>query len=775
MSLGQNLPHDSSYTHVQGLSTFIDDRPFLKNEVFVEYLGSKIAHGELIEIDFNEAKKVKGILGFVTAQDIHHNLWGTINPDQPLLVDKMINHYDEPLCLIVGTDRAAIQQAKKLIKVTTKEKNPIFSIDEAIQLNSFLSDAKIFLKGNPEEGFKKSLNIIEGEFFNGGQEHFYLESQASISYPLENGSIEVHSSSQHPTETQHVVAHALGISLHQVVCVVKRMGGGFGGKESQAAPFAAYAALATQKFRRPARLVLTKDDDMMTTGKRHPYKFFYKVGFDNNGKIKSYQVKMFADAGAYTDLSPSILERAMLHADGAYYLENAHIEGRLCKTHLPSNTAFRGFGGPQGNMCMEHVIELIAHHLQLDSLEVRKINLYQNNNIETPYGQKITHNPLPEILEKLEKSSDYQERRKEIERYNKTNQYSKKGMALTFTKFGIAFTAKFLNQGNALVNLHRDGTVQVSTGATEMGQGVNSKIAQIVANAFGIKYEDVKVMPTSTEKNHNTSPTAASTGSDINGAAALLATDKIKKRLACLLIDKEKNNFNPFKGEEHELNLSQETDYIEFKNNKVKNTKTNFSMELVDLLNLAYINRISMGDYAFYKTPHLGFDKINGKGIAFNYYTNGAAVSEVLIDLLTGESKVLRTDILMDLGRMINPGIDQGQTLGAFIQGMGWVTSEELFYDKNGKLISHSPTTYKIPNIQDTPRDFRINFIENPHNTQNVVGSKAVGEPPFLLSASVIMAIKDAVGSLSKNPVKLNSPATPEAIYQSIKNSGYEF
>ncbi|WP_374027394.1 xanthine dehydrogenase molybdopterin binding subunit [Bdellovibrio bacteriovorus] len=771
MSVGQNIPHDSSRGHVTGGSVFIDDRPMMAGEVLVLPVGVPAAAGRLKSIDYSQALKCRGVLAAFTAKDLSHNSWGTIVPEQPILVADKIGHYDEPAVLLVGTDMEDLLRAKKHVQFEIEKENGVFTIDEAIKLDRFIYKANAFKVGDADAAMAQAPHRLKGAFECGGQEHFYLESNACIAYPMEDGQIEVHASSQHPTETQHVVAEALGLSLHEVVCVVKRMGGGFGGKESQAAPFATMAALVASKMKRPARLCLSKDDDMMMTGKRHPFKNYYEVGFDNDGRILSLKAHLYADGGAYADLSSSILDRAMFHVDGAYYLPAAHIEGAVVRTNLYSNTAFRGFGGPQGTMTIESIIEDMALHLKKDALAIRELNCYQkdHNNV-THYGQALGHNPLPELFADLKKSSDYEKRRQEIDAFNASSKTAVRGLSMTATKFGIAFTARFLNQGNASVNVHKDGTVQVSTGATEMGQGVNTKIQQVVAHAFGIPAHDVKVMATSTEKNHNTSPTAASSGSDINCAAALKAAVGIQKRLAwlfqnilagtpmndiaeCPPLDEAKLKFEEF----------------HFENGLLTHKPSSKSMTWLDAVKQAYFNRLSLGEYAHFKTEGLGFDKKTSQGTPFKYFTNGVAVSEVQVDLFTGEYKVLRTDILMDLGRRINPGIDKGQVTGAFVQGMGWVTSEKLFHNKEGKLLSHSPTTYKIPNVQDTPRVFNVEFIENHENRENVHRSKAVGEPPFLLGISVWTALKDAANAKSKGLIStLKSPATPEEMLMEI-------
>ncbi len=771
MSIGQNIPHDSSRGHVTGGSVFIDDRPLTQKEVFVLPIGVPAAAGLLKAIETKEALNAPGVLAAFTAKDFHHNHWGTIIPEQPVLVESKIGYYDEPALILVGTSMEALLRAKSLVKFDIEKQPAILSIDEAIAKKNFIYKANPFTCGDVHSAMQEAPHKLSGSFECGGQEHFYLESQACIAYPMEDGQIEIHSSSQHPSETQHVVAEALGLNLHEVVCIVKRMGGGFGGKESQAAPFAAMAALVAQKMQRPARLCLSKDDDMMMTGKRHPFKNFYEVGFDGDGRILGLKAQLYADGGAYADLSSSILDRAMFHIDGAYFLPHTHIEGYVCRTNFHSNTAFRGFGGPQGTMTIESIIEDIAAYLKKDALDIRILNCYgkDKNNI-THYGQTLTHNPLPDLFAQLKNDSEYLRRRQEIEAFNSKGTGKIRGLSITATKFGIAFTARFLNQGNALVNVHKDGTVQVSTGATEMGQGVNTKIQQIVAHAFGIPAPDVKVMATSTEKNHNTSPTAASSGSDINGSAALKASLEIKTRLSWLyhniLIGTTMNDIAECPAVDlNQINLSE----FHFHDGHVVHLPSGQTISWTELVKKAYLNRMSLGEYAHFKTEGLGFDKARSMGTPFNYFTNGVAVSEVEVDTWTGESKVLRADILMDLGRPLNPGIDHGQVTGAFIQGMGWVTSEKLFYNKEGKLLSHSPTTYKIPSIQDTPRVFNVAFIENQENHQNVHRSKAVGEPPFLLGISVWTALKNALRYKSAEKIpNIKSPATPEELLMEL-------
>jgi xanthine dehydrogenase large subunit len=781
-----STPHDAGISHATGESIYIDDRPLVHGELHVGAIMCPHAHAEIKNIQTDEALKVPGCIGIYTANDLEHNKWGTIFQDQPILAEKTCQYAGEVVALVAAESLEAMKRARKAVDVEYKVLKPILSIDESIEKEMFIGPTRFIRKGNADAALEQADFVIEDVIEMKGQDHFYLESQACIAYPGERNQIIVHSSSQHPSEVQHVVAHALGRKYHEVVCVVNRMGGAFGGKESQAAPIAAMAALVTAKTGRAARLILTKDEDMQITGKRNPFKNFYKVGFSNDGKITGLKVQLYSDAGAYADLSTAIMERAMLHCDNTYFIPNAEISGTVCKTNTASNTAFRGFGGPKGVATIENILEEIAQKLGLDSLDVRKANVYQEDkNNQTPYGQILTENPLPFIFERLEETSNYAQRRADIERHNKSKNTTWRGLAMTGVKFGISFTTRFLNQGNALVNVHMDGTVQVSTGATEMGQGVNTKIAQVVAEEFGLPFENVRVMETSTEKNHNTSPTAASSGSDINCAAAANACYKIKARLAklaTLVFERPKElRGRPVaaSGTTEELKIDDlpGADHIVFKDGQVLDpTQPKHSINFVELLEEAYLNRISLGDYGFYRYPGIHFNKETGQGQPFFYYTNGAALSEVSIDRFTGELKVLSSEILMDLGRPINEGIDRGQTLGGFVQGMGWVTTEHLHYNNDGQLMTYSPSTYKIPSVQDIPRNFQLDLIDNPNNSKNIRGSKAVGEPPLLLSLSVWTAIKNAIYyANSKSMAKLRIPATQEEIFMQMPQENQQW
>lgn len=791
-------PHDSAFQHVQGLSEFLDDRPRLQNEAIVGIVLSEKSHAIIESIDFSEALRLEGILGIFGADDFSHNVWGTIFLDQPLLAKDKVNFFGEAILIVAGISQEIVDQAKKLVRVKYKDLPSILSVSEARAKQSYIGEERFIERGESAKSLTQAPHKIKGHLSIQGAEHFYLESQAAIVYPKDDGWLEVHTSAQHPTEVQHVVGHGLGLESKDVVVIVKRMGGGFGGKESQAAPIAAYAALVAKQLKRPARLILNKDEDMIHTGKRNPFEIEYEVGFDDEGRILSLIANLWGDGGAYADLSTSILERAMLHSDNAYFIPNMRVVGRVCRTNFHPHTAFRGFGGPKGVLMIEKIIEEIAHYLSKDSLKIRKLNCYQGERKTTHYGQIVENNQLPALFDECEKLSEYSQRKSEITKFNENSLEEDgeflRGLSMTAVKFGISFTTRFLNQGNALINVYRDGSVQISTGATEMGQGVYNRIAQVVADEFGISYDRIRVMPTSTEKNANTSPTAASSGTDINAAAALKACQQIKFRLSELFLElnqKPKSRWaanTAGLGTEVEIEvgqLSEEMSFfdrskfkgIQFENDLVYDEKNSeHKISFATLCNEAYLNRISLCEYAHYKIPNLAFNKITGQvdklsngniGGAFLYYTQGVAASEVSLNRITGEVKVLRTDVLMDLGRPINEGLDLGQVTGAFVQGMGWMTTENLYYSPQGKLLSHSPSTYKIPSIHDIPRVFNVRLLENNENRANLRGTKAVGEPPLLLAISVWTAILNALCSLpeyNNTFPQMKVPATSERV-----------
>ena len=761
--VGKQVPHDSAVGHVTGEALFVDDLPSAKNELIVDYIASPVAHGKIKSLNYEEMAKLDGIVEVITHADIPgQNLYGPVIKDERFLAEDIVEYVGQPIAIIAGESRRAIRQAKKHTLLEIQELTPVFTIDEAITAKQFIGVPRTFKQGNFDKAWRESKHKLTGTFVSNGQEQFYLESQAALAWPGEYGEIQVHSSSQNPTEIQEVVAEALGLGFHEVVCVCKRMGGGFGGKETQAVIPAVMAALVAAKTQRPARVAYSKDDDMRSTGKRHPYKIHYKAAFTSEGKITGVKFDIYSNGGAAADLSTAIMERTLFHSENAYFIPNLVFNGTICKTNFPPNTAFRGFGGPQGMANIENVIQEIAIYLKKDALEVRRLNCYSHHERNvTPYGQIVQNHILPEIIDQLAKTSEYRKRMTEVEEFNSQSTTHLRGLALTPMKFGISFTTKFLNQGNALVNVYKDGTVQVSTGGTEMGQGLNTKIRQLVADEFAISYDDVRMMITSTEKNNNTPPTAASAGTDLNGFAAVNACQKIRSNLSAFAS-------RYFASEE--LGLDNSVEHICFEESSVFDDRTpDKTLSFRELVQLAFMDRVSMGARGFYRTPEINFNRDIEKGEPFFYYTTGAAVSEVLIDRFTGYLKLERSDLLMDIGESINPGIDRGQIIGGFIQGVGWVTNEDLRYSDKGELLSYSPTTYKIPNIQDLPEIFNVDTISNPHHQINIRCSKAVGEPPLMLCLSVWIAVKHAL-SFVQNGVspQLNLPATGEEILRRL-------
>ena len=761
--VGKQVPHDSAVGHVTGEALFVDDLPSAKNELIVDYIASPVAHGKIKSLNYEEMAKLDGIVEVFTHADIPgHNLYGPVIKDERFLAEDIVEYVGQPIAIIAGESRRAIRQAKKHTLLEIQELTPVFTIDEAITAKQFIGVPRTFKQGNFDKAWRESKHKLTGTFVSNGQEQFYLESQAALAWPGEYGEIQVHSSSQNPTEIQEVVAEALGLGFHEVVCVCKRMGGGFGGKETQAVIPAVMAALVAAKTQRPARVAYSKDDDMRSTGKRHPYKIHYKAAFTSEGKITGVKFDIYSNGGAAADLSTAIMERTLFHSENAYFIPNLIFNGTICKTNFPPNTAFRGFGGPQGMANIENVIQEIAIYLKKDALEVRRLNCYSHHERNvTPYGQIVQNHILPEIIDQLAKTSEYRKRMTGVEEFNRQSTTHLRGLALTPMKFGISFTTKFLNQGNALVNVYKDGTVQVSTGGTEMGQGLNTKIRQLVADEFAISYDDVRMMITSTEKNNNTPPTAASAGTDLNGFAAVNACQKIRSNLSAFAS-------RYFASEE--LGLDHSVEHICFEESSVFDDRTpDKTLSFRELVQLAFMDRVSMGARGFYRTPEINFNRDIEKGEPFFYYTTGAAVSEVLIDRFTGYLKLERSDLLMDIGESINPGIDRGQIIGGFIQGVGWVTNEDLRYSDKGELLSYSPTTYKIPNIQDLPEIFNVDTISNPHHQINIRRSKAVAEPPLMLCLSVWIAVKHAL-SFVQNGVspQLNLPATGEEILRRL-------
>ena len=762
-SVGKTIPHDSAVGHVTGAAPYIEDLPLRSDELLVSFVGSPVACGVIQSIDIAEALKVDGVVAVLTATDVgSQNVWGPLFHDEPFLADERVLYVGQPVVIVAAETPASLVAAKKAITITVAAETPVLSIDQALADDRLIGPSRQIKRGDSATAIEKAKHKLSGEFHIGGQEQFYLESQAAIAIPGEDQQLLIHSSTQNPTEIQTVVAEVLGLKQHQVVCICKRMGGAFGGKETQAAIPALMVALVAQKTNRAARVVYNKDDDMCVTGKRHPYLVRWKVGFDASGRIEGIEFDFFSDGGAAADLSTSVMERTLLHADNAYYFPHCEINGQVCFTNFPPNTAFRGFGGPQAVAAIENIVHRISECLHVDSLDVRTVNLYGEapRNV-TPYGQLIVRDHVSEIVQTLAKSSGYRSRMKAIEDQNASDEMVLRGLALTPVKFGISFTTKFLNQANALVNVYTDGTVQVSTGGTEMGQGLNTKIRQLVADELGVPYLSEIVMPTSTEKNNNTSPTAASAGTDLNGAAAVNACQKIRERLAKFAAGLFASTAD---------GLVESPEHIEFASGKVSDVRrVGGGMSFGELCAAARRERIDLGARGFYITPGVDFNRETGKGNPFLYFTQGAAVAEVAIDRFTGELKVPRVDLLMDIGKSINPGVDMGQITGGFIQGMGWVTAEALIYNEQGELLSHSPTTYKIPAITDVPQIFNCELFPNEDNLHNVRRSKAVGEPPLLLGVAVWAAAKHALSCLpGQTDPQFSLPATGEELLRCI-------
>ena len=761
-TVGTSPPHESAHAHVTGQAVYIDDIPPSRGELLVDFVGSPVAHGRITRVELAAARCIPGVVALLTAADIPgERLFGAIFHDEEVLAWDEVHHIGQPIVIIAAETRQALRDAKKAIQIEVENLPPVLTIDDAIAGGHFLGSTRRITRGDAPGALGQAANTLAGEVRIGGQEHFYLEPQAARAVPGEGGQIVIQSSTQNPSEVQSVVASVLGLHHCQVVCEVRRMGGGFGGKESQAAHPALMVALVAAATGRPARVVYARDQDMRVTGKRHPYLARYRAGFDDDGAITALELELFADGGCSFDLSLAILERSMLHADNAYFLPNIAVEGTVCRTNLPSNTAFRGFGGPQGIAVTEGIIEEIAAHLGVDALDVRQRNLYGPGRNVTPYGQILPgENTIPEVVATLAESADYRQRRESIQAFNALSRGTLRGLSLVPVKFGISFTRRTLNQGNALINLYLDGTVQVSTGGTEMGQGLNTKIRQLVADEFALPLAAVQVMTTSTEKNNNTSPTAASASTDLNGTAAVRACQILKGRLAPVAASMLASSAD---------GIAAEPERITFDAGAAIDTRVpERRIEFKKLVRQAYEERVDLGARGFYATPGVDFNRETGRGNPFLYYTVGAVVAEVEVDRLTGAVATTRVDILMDLGRPINPALDRGQVVGGFVQGLGWATTEDLRYSSAGDLLTCSPSSYKIPAVTDIPTDFRLDFLDR-SNPSNIAGSKAVGEPPFVLGVGVWAAVKDALcGSSPAGGIGLGLPASGEAILRQL-------
>lgn len=754
--VGRSKKHESADKQVAGEALYVDDRPALRGELHAAVGQSTIAHGNIISMDLSAVKSAQGVVKVITVDDVPgHTDIGPVFPGDPVLALGKVEFVGQPLFAVAATSYELARKAVKLAKVEYETLEAVLTVKDALAKQSFVRPPYTMKRGDSQTAINAAAHQLSGEIFIGGQEHMYLEGQISTAVPTEDGGMNIYTSSQHPSEVQKLVAEVLNVPLNKVLVDMRRMGGGFGGKETQAAPWACIAALLANETKRPVKFKLARMDDMVMTGKRHPFENNYTVGFDNEGRIKGINIEVNGNCGYSPDLSDAIVDRAMFHSDNAYFLDQATVTGNRCKLNTVSHTAYRGFGGPQGMMTIEMVMDDIARYLGKDPLAVRKINLYgQGERNETHYHQTVEHNNLSEIIETLEQSSDYQQRRQAVKAFNAKNNILKKGIALTPVKFGISFTVQHLNQQGALLHVYTDGTIHLSHGGTEMGQGLNTKVAQIVAEVFQVDVDTVASSAARTDKVPNSSPTAASSGTDLNGKAAQAAAKTIKNRL----ID--------FACEKYSVSAEQ----VRFDNNNVIVGEHTFSF--AEFSQIAYMGRVSLSSTGFYKTPKIHYDRATGKGRPFFYYATGAAVTEVLIDTLTGEYKNLRTDILQDVGHSINPAIDIGQIEGAFIQGQGWLTTEELVWNEQGRLLSNNPATYKIPAINDAPEDFRVALVPDaPNREHTIYNSKAVGEPPFMLGISVWAALKDAIASVNDyktNPV-LDTPATPERVLFAVE------
>lgn len=749
--MASSLAHNSILHHVTGKSVYINDIPLPEGSLHAFPFYSSIPHGRIVSINCHEARKLKGVHSIMNYTEIPGvNQMGPVVHDEVCLAEDYVEFVGQVIALIAAESREIAKKASLLIDIEYEELESVVLVKRAIEKGVMLKPARKMETGNIEEGLKGSALQLEGEFYSNGQEHWYLETQTALCIPLEGKEMKVFSSTQHPSETQAIVAEVLGIPRHMIEVEVKRMGGAFGGKETQANHIAAWTALLARKTGKPVKMHLDRDTDQIITGKRHAFYSEYKVGFDEEGILQALDVKLHSNGGAALDLSMAIMERALFHMDNAYYIPNLKVLGHAWKTNQPPNTAFRGFGGPQSIALIENIIDRIARQLKIDSSVIRRRNFYSSGekNI-THYDQKLGKNPLAAIYEEIMETAEYEKRRKDINDFNGQNKWKKRGMSLVPVKFGISFTTSFLNQAGALVHIYQDGSVMVNHGGTEMGQGLHTKIRQVAADTFGISAEKVLISATNTSKVPNTSATAASSGTDLNGKAVENACLTLKKRLEDAFFEK------------FELHHSEE---IIFENNHISAGKARMSFG--ELVMHSYLEQVSLSSTGYYRTPDIKFDREKGKGTPFYYFAYGMSVSEVELDVFTGKHELLRTDILHDVGESINPLIDKGQIEGAFVQGLGWVTTEELRYDEKGHLLTHSPDTYKIPTMDDIPKDFRVAFTKDTANPNNIKRSKAVGEPPFMHGLSVWLALKDAISAAydhQKEP-QLDIPATHEAI-----------
>ncbi|MFO1326543.1 MAG: xanthine dehydrogenase molybdopterin binding subunit [Rubrivivax sp.] len=755
---GRELPHESALLHVTGEAVYTDDIPELRGTLYAALIKSPVAHGELVGegIDRAAVLAMHGVVAVFTARDIPgENNCGPIVHDDPFLADGTVQFLGQPVAVVVAREMLYAREAAAQAQVKVFELPPVLTIEDALEKGSFVIPTKSLSRGDAAAAIAAAPHRLSGRTRCGQQEQFYLEGQITYAVPREDGQLTLYVSTQHPDGNQREAAAALNLGTHDVEVICRRMGGGFGGKEGNASIFSQSAALAAFKLKRPVKLRVNRDDDIVVTGKRHDFRIDYDVGFDAQGRILGLDVMLASRCGYSADFSGPVNDRAVLHIDNCYHLPHLKVVSHRCKTHTQSSTAFRGFGGPQGMFGIETVIEAIARELQMDPLDVRRANLYRDPAVSgdplsmtAPYGQVIEDFVADRILAELEAESGYRGRREQLAAFNASHRTRKRGLAITPLKFGISFTATMLNQGGALVMVYQDGTVAVNHGGTEMGQGLNTKMAQVAADGLGVPVGLVRVTGTDTQKVPNASATAASSGADINGAAVMDACDQLRRRLAPVAAAR----------------LGCAADAVVFAGGEAHGAGKTIAW--TELIKQAWLDRVGLSVTGFYKTPEIGYDFATLTGHAFYYYCYGAAVTEVEIDTLTGEWWCQRVDIVHDVGRSINPAIDRGQVEGAYIQGLGWLTMEECIWDTRGKLLTHGPSTYKIPVAGDVPEDFRVRFFDGANLKPTPYRSKAVGEPPLMLALSAFFALKDAVGAVAGPgvAVELDAPATPERI-----------
>lgn len=750
-----DVPHESAHLHVSGRARYVDDLPQPEGMLHAAVGLSERAHAKIEGLDLSAVRSSPGVVAVLTAADVPgSNNHGPILHDDPLFADGVVEYVGQVIFAVVAESTNQARQAARRAKVSYADGPALLNLDQAVKARETVMPTPRVSRGDAKKTIEQARHRVSGSLEMGGQDHFYLEGQIAVAIPGEDNDLCIYSSTQHPTEVQHLVAHCLALQSKDVTVHCRRMGGGFGGKETQPALFACIAAIAARRCHRAVKLRVDRDVDMAVTGKRHPYRLKYEAGFDDTGRVAGVEMEFFSDCGRSADLSGPVNARTVFHADNCYYLDAAEVSSHCLKTHRASNTAFRGFGGPQGMLGIEVVLDEIARYLGVDPLAVRLVNLYGGaGRDETHYGMKVEDNIAQRIIEELVQSSNYAERRRAIERANQTSPVYKRGIALTPVKFGISFTARHYNQAGALIHIYRDGSIALNHGGTEMGQGLFTKVAQIVARAFQVDLSTIRSMATDTGKVPNTSATAASAGTDLNGMAALNAAEKLKARLAEVAAGK----------------WSVPAGSIRFEEGGAVSGANR--MAFSELTELAYMERVSLSATGFYRTPRISYDPQTLQGRPFYYFCYGAAVSEVAIDTLTGESKLLRVDILHDVGRSLNDAIDRGQIEGGFMQGVGWLTSEQLVWNDSGRLMTHSPSTYKIPTASDWPDTFNVEIAAWSENVEDTVfRSKAVGEPPFMLAMSVFQAIRHAIGACgpSQAPIQLEAPATPENILRAI-------